>query len=149
MLNNVAGSVQVETQGNHIWAAQRISQEEGRWDRGRVGPYPGSRLQMSQISMFLAQSGPMRWSVVARSTMAPTMVSAEQLCLGGLGSEASSRQTELGTTTTTTAPDWPLSFPRLSLFSFREFSGGWKRKEGDQTGHQWRCRASDVLPTLA
>ena len=42
--------------------------------RGRGGPYPGSRLQMSQISMFLAQSGPMRWSLVARSTMEPAMV---------------------------------------------------------------------------
>jgi len=41
--------------------------------RGRGGPYPGSRLQISQISMFLAQSGPMRWSLVARSTMEPAM----------------------------------------------------------------------------
>ncbi|BAS71152.1 Os01g0229250, partial [Oryza sativa Japonica Group] len=34
---------------------------------------PGSRLQMSQISMFLAQSGPMSMSLVARSTMEPAM----------------------------------------------------------------------------
>jgi hypothetical protein len=124
MLNNVAGSVQVGQP--YLGGAANLA-GGGAAGSGRGGPYPGSRLQMSQISMFLAQSGPMRWSVVARSAM----VSAEQLCLGGLGSEASSRQGEVGTTT---APDWPRSFPRLSLLSFREFSGGCnKRKEGDQT----------------
>ena len=30
-------------------------------------------MQMSQISMFLAQSGPMSMSLVARSTMEPAM----------------------------------------------------------------------------
>ena len=40
---------------------------------GSGGTYPGSRLQMSQISMFLAQSGLMSMSLVARSTMEPAM----------------------------------------------------------------------------
>jgi hypothetical protein len=38
---------------------------------------------MSQISMFLAQSGPMSMSLVARSTMEPAM--------GGVGRSALSR----------------------------------------------------------
>jgi hypothetical protein len=40
---------------------------------GSGGTYPGSRLHMSQISMFLAQSGLMSMSLVARSTMEPAM----------------------------------------------------------------------------
>lgn len=35
-----------------------------------VRPHPGSRLRMSQISKFIAQSGPMSISLVARSTIA-------------------------------------------------------------------------------
>lgn len=34
-----------------------------------MGAYAGSWLQMSQISMFMAQSGPMSMSLVALSTM--------------------------------------------------------------------------------
>ena len=39
--------------------------EEKFFDR----PHPGSRLRMSQISRFIAQSGPMSMSLVARSTI--------------------------------------------------------------------------------
>uniref|UniRef100_A0A0A9HAY8 Uncharacterized protein n=1 Tax=Arundo donax TaxID=35708 RepID=A0A0A9HAY8_ARUDO len=81
---------------------------------------------MSQISMFLAQSGPMSMSLVARSTMEPAMggrrrggnqpAAGGRRQLAGLGS-ATSSWVELEMSTPP-GPNWPRSFPggRPALF---------------------------------